>query len=340
MKRVNNVLVGTDIARTTDLVIDPTASRNLEEGEVFVADKNKQLLASGSTISDSGVIYIGMGSSETYDYTDPSGSAVTGIRKIIWSNPIEGKGVKNYKGLDADSSATEKQVTIDINDASGFTVTDGEEYVIRLVFSSVSEHPGQFVQDYRVTADGTGTGDLTDAFVKVINNYKPSLVTASNSGDDLVIVAKDVSADGADAIDEYRQVQFYAFLSSDNFDDVEVTVNSNPHPGVGNPKLVRDKEKYAQGYEGITNQWKFPVNKPDLNVNMDKWYDAIVIEHDNSYVSTAMDFKEEMSLTTEIYIPDGAGQTDTAPSSGHDAVLNVLNPWMASLPRAFDNVSV
>lgn len=332
MKRVNNVLIGKDIARTASLDISATGSQNLAEGEVFVADKNKELLSAGATIADTDTVYIGVGTSETYNYTDPSGSAVTGVRKIKWSSPIEGKGVKNFKGLEADSMSTEKKVTIDIDSASSFAPTDGEEYVIRLVFSSVSEHPGQFVQDYRVTADGTGTGDLTDDFVKVINNYEPSLVTASNVSDDLVIEANDVSADGADAIDEYRQVQFYAFLSSDNFEDVEVTVNNNPHPGHGNPKLVRDKEKHAQGYEGITSRFKFPVVKPDLSVDMDKWYDAIVIEHDNSYVAADNDYIKESSLTTEVYIPINAGQTTE--------VLAALNPWMASLPKGFSNVSV
>lgn len=347
MKRVNHVLIGADIARTSDLDISATGSQNLAEGEVFVADKNKQLLSSGATIADTDTIYIGVGSSETYDYTDPSGSEVTGVRKIKWSTPIEGRMVKNYKAMEADNSASEAAVTIE---SDGFSsASSGDELVVRAVFTDVSEHPGQFAQDYRIISTGTWSTDV-DTMISKINNYSPSRVTATKgsvhgtygSGNDIVIVAKDVSDDSKDAIDEYHQVNFHIFLNGDDdtWSNLTVTREQNPHPGHGNPKLVRDKEKHAQGYEGITNRYKFPVVKPDLDVNMSKWYDAIVIEHDKSYISTEMDFEKEMAHTTEVYIPDGAGQANTAPSSGHDAVLNVLNPWMASLPKAFSNVSV
>lgn len=345
--RVNTILIGSDIARTEDLDITATSSQNLAEGEVFVADKNKKLLSSGSTISDSDTIYIGVGTGETFDYTDPSGSSVTGVRKIKWSNPISGKFVKNYKGLTGDSSATECKATIDIDGATDFSPTKGEEYVIRIVYKDVSEHPGQFVQEYRVIADSTSTSDLTDDFVSKINKDQESRVEAENSSDDLVIEGKDVSPDNKDAIDEYRQVNFEVFLKmgytdsdSDGWDDVEVTYNNNPHPGNGNPKLVRDKEKLALGYEGQTNRTHFPVIGPDRMVNMDKWYDAIIIEHDNHYIAADNEYEKEAPLTTEIYIPTGADQSTVAPTSGHDAVLNVLNPWMASLPKGFENISV
>lgn len=338
--RVNNVLIGKDIARTEDLDISYTSSQNLAEGEVFVADKNKQLLSADDTVSDSDIIYIGVGTSETFDYTDPSGSEVTGIRKIKWSTPIHGKYVKNYNGLSGDSSATEQKATIDIDGATNFSPESGEEYVIRVVFTDVSEHPGQFVQDYRVVADSTTPSDLTDAFVKRINEMTPSRVTATNDSDDLVIEGKDVSPSDKDAIDEYRQVNFEVFLYSDNFDDVSVTYNEDPHPGNGNPKLVRDKEKHTLGYEGVTNTTCFPVIKPELMVDMGEWYDAIVIEHESPYEPSNLINNKTSPLTTEIYIPTGADQTDTSPTSGHDAVLKVLNPWMASTPKSFSDVSV
>lgn len=338
--RVNRVFIGADISRTTDLDISYSSSQNLAEGEAFVTDMYGNLLSSGSTISDSDVIYIGVGTSQTFDVTQPNGTEVTGLRKIKWSSPINGKFVKSYRGLDADSTATEKQYTIDLESASSFAPVEGEEYVIRAVFTDVTEHPGQFVQDYRVVARSTSTSDLVDDFVAEINSYKPSRVTADEDGsDDLRITGKDLYSDRKDAIDEYRQVDFRIFLKSDNFDDVAITKNQSAHPGNGNPKLVRDREKHAQGYEGVTNQWSFPVNAPELNVNMDKWYDNIVIEHNTPYVAADNQYDKQFHQTTEIYMPDGAGQTDTAPSSGHDALLNVLNPWMNSLPKGFSDVS-
>jgi len=337
--RVNTVIVGKDIDRTSSLVIAPTGSQNLAAGEVFVADKNKALLSAGATIDDTDTVYIGVGTSDTYDYTNPSGTAVTGVRKIKWSNPIEGKLVKKFLGLAGDDSATETKATIDIDGASSFAPVVGEEYVVRIVYKEVTEHPGQFVQEYRVIADSTTPSDLTDDFVSKINNDSEARVTASNSGDDLVLVGKDVSPGEKDAIDEYRQVNFKVFLKmgysasdSDGWNDVEVTYNTDPHPGNGNPKLVRDREKDALGYEGIMNRTSFPVIKPDLNVDMDTWYDSIIIEHNKGYASADNNYDKETQLTTEIYLPRNAGQTSN--------VLAVLNPWMASLPKAFSNVSV
>jgi len=345
--KVNTILIGKDIARTEDLDISASASQNVAEGEVFVTDKNGSLLNSSSTISDSDIIYIGVGTRETYDVTLPNGTAVSDLRKIKWSNPIEGNRVKGFKGLSGDSSATEAQATIDIDGASSFTPVVGEEYVVRVVYKEVSEHPGQFVQEFRVIADSTTSSNLTDAFVSKINKDNESRVVASNSSNDLQLVGKDVSDETKDAIDEYRQVNFEVFLKmgysasdSSGWDDVSVTYDNNPHPGNGNPKIVRDREKHAQGYEGITNRVHFPVISPELNVDMSNWYDSIIIEHDKSYIAADNQYEKEAPLTTEIYIPTGADQTSTAPTSGHDAVLNVLNPWMASTPKDLNNVTV
>jgi len=338
--RVNKVIVGADIARTENLDISASASRNLAEGEVFVTDKYGSLLSSGSTISDSDTIYVGIGTGETYDVTLPDGTAVNDLRRIKWSAPIEGKAVKGYRAIAGDSSATESKATIDIDSATSFAPVVDEEYVVRIVYKEVSEHPGQFVQEYRVVADSTTPSDLTDAFVLKINKDKEARVTAENSGGDLVITGKDVSNDDLNAIDEYRQVNFEIFLASDNFEDVTITYNQDPHPGNGNPKLVRDKEKLSLGYEGVTNKTHFPVIDPDRMTNMDKWYDSIIIEHDKLYIAADNEYEKEAPLRTEIYIPTGAGQSDTSPSAGHDAVLEVLNPWMASLPKSFANQSV
>ena len=341
MRRVNSVLIGKNIARTENLDISATSSQDLAEGEVFVTDEHGSLLSASSTISDADTIYIGVGTGETYDVTLPDGTEVTGIRKIKWSNPIKGKFVNGYRGLDTDGSATERKATIDLETASSFSPTEGEEYVIRVVYTDVEVHPGQFAQDFRViSSDGT-TATLVDDFVKRINNTKPSRVTASeSSGDnDLEITGKAVADDNKDAIDEYHQVNFEVFLTSKNFDDVAITYNTQAHPGNGNPLLVRDKEKHAQSYEGVTNRTHFPIIKPTLDVDTDTWYDTIVIEHEAPYIAADNQYEKTQPLTTEIYLPNGADQTSTSPSAGHDSVTAVLNPWMASLPKGFANVS-
>ena len=96
-----------------------------------------------------------------------------------------------------------------------------------------------------------------------------------------------------------------------------------PWPGNGNPKIVRDREKFAQSYEGITNRIHFPVIKPLQAVDMTVWYDAIIIENGIDFVSADMEYIKETQVTTELFIPANALQTAD--------ILAVLNPWMASV---------
>lgn len=326
-KRVNKVLIGKDIARTlTVQITDPTTTATyIAEGEVVVLDKDKNLLAAGSTVSDTDTIYIAVGTDDTYDYTKPDGTLVENARKLDISGPVKANGIVTYKGVEADSAATERQATIDISTATSFTPEIGTEYVIRIVYKDINEHPGQFIQDFRVVADSVTPSELTDAFVSKINKNKDSRISAVNSSDDLVLTGKVIPNSSADAIDEYQQVDFEVSLhevTADDWDDVSVTYNTEAHPGNGNPKLVRDREKHALAYEGVTNMTQFPVIKPDMKVDMSTWYDAIVIESNVPYISTSLQYGESTPLTVELYMPANASQTTD--------VLAVLNPWMES----------
>lgn len=324
--RVNKVIIGGDIARTSSLQItDPTTTATyIAEGEVIVVDKDKNLLAAGSTVADTDTIFIGIGSSRTFTYTLPSGTAVTGARAIDWSAPIKGALVKNFVGLSADNVATERQATIDIDTASSFAPVVGTEYVLRLIYKDIPEHPGQFTETFRVIATSTTPSDLTDLLVLEINGDANSRIIATNSTDDLVLVGK-VIPDNAtsEEIDEFRQVDFTITLFSDNFDDAAVTYNTNAHPGNGNPKIVRDREKFAQSYEGVTNRTHFPVIKPLQSVSMTTWYDSINIESSVDFVSADMEYVKFSPVTAELFMPANASQTTN--------VLAVLNPYMASV---------
>lgn len=350
-KRVNKVLIGKDIARTEDLQItDPsTTSTYIAEGEVVVLDKDKNLLSTGDTITDTDTIYIAVGTGDTYDYTEPDGTLVEDARKLDISGPIKAYNIVSYKGLDADAAATEQIATLD---TSGITPVVGTEYVVRVIYKDINEHPGQFIQDFRVVATTTAIADLVDAFVTEINTYginkNDSRVTASNSTNDLVLTGKTIPNSSADAIDEYQQVDFEVATYSVDTDGVKTAgwagtgvgiaiTYGGVHPGNGNPKLVRDREKQALPYEGVTNMTHFPVIKPDMKVDMSTWYDAIVIESNVPYVSTSVEYGETAPHTVELYLPDGAAQTSTDPTAGHDSVTVALNTWMAS--TGFGNIS-
>jgi len=327
INRVNKVMIGKGIPRTASAVL-MGSTQAVAEGEIFILDKNKNILAAGATISDTDTIYIAEVLGDTYSYVTETGTSVSSVKKVIFSDPIENGRVQTYKGR-AYSAIVEEVVTID---GSTFAPVVGTEYVLRIVYTDTNERPGQVTGTYRVKATTTNSDDLWVAFVALINKHVNRRINASGTTS-LILTGRAMPFDATDlvtAIDEYYQVNFKAFLYSNNFGDTTVTYTTRPFPGNGTWQRVRDAEKFALSYKGIMNRTVFPVQYPAMRTVKSTTYQTIVIESNKVY--TAPDsYDKEAKLTTEIYIPVAAGQlTD---------VLNVLNPWMASAAKAFDNVT-
>jgi hypothetical protein len=321
LQRVNKVLIGKDINRTASLVIGG-ASENIAEGEVVVLDKNKNILAAGSTVADSDVIYIAVAEGDTFSYTNEAGTLVSNVNRLVLSDPIEGKSIKNYIGR-AYTAATEQVATL----SGALTPVVGTEYGIRIVYKDLYQRPGQFTHTYRVVATTATLADLYTALAAAINTHTGSRVTAvATAGPDvLTLTAKAVNDnEQLDSINEYSQVNFELFLVTDNFGAVVVAYTANPHPGFGTWKLVRDAEKHALSYRGIMNRTHFPVIMPAFKTVKSETYNTIVIEYDRTYQSPDNQYEKKTPLTTEIYIPN------TATSNQTTDVLAVLNPWMES----------
>lgn len=332
LKRVKKVLVGKGISRTSALTSATlyTGTNGPAAGEVVVLDKDKKLLSAGATVADTDTIYLGVATSETYDVTNEAGTTTTGIRKLILSDPIEAGNIKAYSGKSY-AAPTECSVSISL---SGYTPVAGDSYVIRLVYKDVPEHPGQFTYTYRVISADAVLDTLGAAIAAAINKHSGARVTATyNTGTDALVITGKVVSDAssnasANAIDEYRQVNFEAFFwRYDNTNFTPVTLSwtktyTYPNPGSGQAKLVRDAEKQSLSNKGITNQWYFPVVKPDLLVDMTATYDTIVIESEKNYIAADNQYVKKQPLSTVVYLPVSAGQTTD--------VLAVLNPWMES----------
>ena len=76
-------------------------------------------------------------------------------------------------------------------------------------------------------------------------------------------------------------------------------------PGVQHPasaKLVRDRESWAMGYQGILNRGEgtWPIIKPAMETQLDKHYNAITLEFENMY-RAADDIQRKTKQTLEIY---------------------------------------
>lgn len=329
-KKVEITLIGKDINRTSSLVIGG-AGDNIAEGEIVVLDKNKNILSAGSTIADTNIIYIVEGQSDTYDYVTPDGTSITGVRQLKMSDPIDGTAVVTWSGASY-TAAAENVFTL----SGALTPVVGEEYVLRIIYKDIEEHPGQKTYTYRVTATTTTLSDLYDALEAQINAHRAARITAAaTTGPDVLTLTAKAYDDNEelDLENEYKQVNFEVFLQSDNFGSVVVTETVDPFPGVGTWKLVRDEEKWQMGYNGLYNRTGFPRQVPVYRTVKNETYDTLVITHNNWYTNGESK-EEQVTITTKLFIPN------TATSNQMSDVLAVLNPWMASLPRAFANVSV
>ena len=343
LQRTNKLLIGKDISRDAQVVAGATivtsvGSTGLADGEVVVLDKDFLVLAAGATIADSDIIYICQGTSLTYSYTNEQGTEVTFNRRIILSDPIQGSLVRSYKGISYDA----KSEQIDSWDLTGITPVVGTEYFVRIVYKDMNEHPGQFTQTYRIVATGaTLATNLIDALDAKINAHSGRRVNATNTATTLVLTGREIPecTTALTDLEEFRMVEFESFInyidSDGNWTSLGATLTRTAADyGSGEWEQVRDMEKRALPYRGVHNFTMFPVQTPAQDTVKDETYDFIVIEHDKSYVSPDNQYVKQAPLTTVIaFAVPGTGTQETS-------VLQQLNPWMASLPRAFANVAV
>lgn len=346
LQRTNKLLIGKDINRDAQVVDGAvittiTGSTGLADGEVVVLDKNFCVLAPGKTIADSDIIYICQGTHDTYDYSNELGTGVTTNRRIILSDPIQGSKVRKYVGT---AYAAASQQT-DSWALTGFVPVTGTEYLVRIVYKDMNEHPGQFTQTYRITATDALLATWVVAMNAKINAHSGRRVNSTtNTTTTLVLTGRAIPECTTDVtdIEEFRMVEFESFIlyvdADGNWQEITAT-SATPNTrvpaeyGSGTGALVRDLERRAMGYRGIVNVTQFPWQFPDIETVYASTYNLITIESDKQYLSPDNQYVKQAPLTTTIAF--------VVPSSGNqqDAVLAQLNPWMASCPGAFEGVA-
>jgi hypothetical protein len=67
-------------------------------------------------------------------------------------------------------------------------------------------------------------------------------------------------------------------------------------------KLVRDRESWGMGYQGILNRGEgtWPIIKPDMETQLDKHYNALTLEFENMY-RAADDIQRKTKQVLEVY---------------------------------------
>ena len=358
VNRVTEILIGKDISRDAQVTASTSmttlqATGAIADGELVALDKNLLVLAAGATFSETDTIYVAQGAGLLFSITNEAGTTTASNRKIIISNPIQGAQVRSYLGEDY-TVKVEQSWLFDIDDVTA-TVAIGTEYVLRLVYSDITEYPTRYTQSYRWLATAAEELSLIWYLGNKIKNHKYSRVTATiyqsdgsteatsaANANQLKLTAKEIPAccTSLSDIDEFSMVEFTVRINGVNAagnevaliaqDDGTDTANVRGH---GNWEQIRDVEKYAMGYEGVTNVLHFPIIKPDFRTTVDATYHQIVIEHNPKHLSPNPSDLSSDPVTTVIAC--------VVPSSGTQltSLLGQLNPWFASCPGAFNNVT-
>lgn len=365
VNRVTEILIGKDIDRDAQVTASTSMTTlqdtgALQNGELVALDKNMLVLVPGATVSDTDTIYIAQGTGTTFNVTNEAGTLDSANYRIILSHPIQAGTIKSYKG-ESYVAKVEQAILWDVDDAS-FTVTPDvdQEYVLRIVYSDITEYPTRFTQTYRAKPSAATEAALIWALGRKVQQHAGSRVTCNiyqtdgataatgvANANQLKLTAKPIPSctTGLNDIDEFSMVRFTAQINSVGTstdptlltETVEVAYSDGTETanvqGTGNWERIRDLEKYCMGYEGVSNFTHFPVVKPDFRTSTSSTYHQIVIEHNPKHLSPYPSDSASDPVTTVIAC--------VVPSSGTqlNSLLAQLNPWFASCPGAFANIS-
>lgn len=251
----------------------------------------------------------------------PDGSAE--YRPIIkWSNEIKAADIKSFSKLTY-TADTEDTAVIDLTSMTDVvggsnSAEAGKRIIVRITYKDMPHRMRKWTESYEyVTKAGDTKALIATGIVNMINReYKRARVVASvvdSTKIQLVALPYD-DDDSADSLSWANKVRFNVNIywtdpSADGWESKNkyfpkgATITKTPgkqYPA--SAKLVRDRESWAMGYQGILNRGEgtWPIIKPDMETQLDKHYDAITLEFENMY-RAADDIQRKTKQTLEVY---------------------------------------
>lgn len=239
---------------------------------------------------------------------------------VKWSNEIKAADIKSFSFLEY-AADTEDTAVINFGNLDATTLAlfaeGGKRIIVRLTFKDMPHRYRKWTESYEyVTKAGDTKGTIATGIANMINSdYKRARVQATASGNNVTLVALPYDDDdNVDSLSWANKVRFNVNVyytnpaaegweaNNKNFPQ-GVTITKTPgkqYPA--SAKLVRDRESWAMGYQGILNRGEgtWPIIKPDMETNLDNHYDAITLEFENMY-RAADDIQRKTKQTLEVY---------------------------------------
>lgn len=300
----------------------------------------------------------------------------TEYRPIIkWSNEIKAADIKSYSTLSYTADVPER-VYIDFDTLDTTAVLPefqkgGKRIIVRITYKDMPHRYRKWTESYEyVTEAGDTKTTIAKNIANMINKeWKRARVQAtqgtitmssgafssfssSTSGNGIKLEA--LPYDDDDSVDSLSWANNVRFNVNIYWTDPagEGWEANNKHfpqgvtitkvPGKQYPasaKLVRDREAWAMGYQGILNRGEgtWPIIKPDMETELDKNYDAITLEFENMY-RAADDIQRKTKQTLEIYGISGqlSGLKAILDAfvSGDDSEINAISDRIDALVTA------
>ena len=244
---------------------------------------------------------------------------------VKWSNAIKKADIKSmtYTTFKAN---TEDKIVVDFTGTSDNIMTEisegGKRIILRLTFKDLPTRFRKWTESYEyVSQNGDTATEIAEGLKNQIQkNYKRARVTVNAEAGVLTITAMPYDDDDTvDSISPANKVRFSAnvwytdpqasgFASKNKYSLIGATVTKTPGTYyTASPKLVRDAEAQAMGYQGILNRGEctWPIIKPEMETELDAEYDSLTIEFENMY-RTADDLHRRTKQTLQIFDYNGA----------------------------------
>lgn len=255
---------------------------------------------------------------------DNQGNITTEYRPVVkWSNEIKAADIKSFSFLEY-AADTEDKVEFDftnLDDSESKFADGGRRIIVRLTFKDMPHRYRKWTESYEyVTEAGDNAAKIAQNLAAMINKeWKRARVSATGTNSKLTITALPYDDDDSvDSLNWANKVRFNANIywtnpAAEGWDAnnkyFPKGVKIQKTPGKQYPasaKLVRDRESWAMGYQGILNRGEgtWPIIKPAMETDLSNTYDAITLEFENMY-RAADDIQRKTKQTLEIYATTG-----------------------------------
>lgn len=314
-----------------------TAPASIKKGQFIVYDVD----AAKYTIdADTKRFKIGMGSGKSVK--DHKGVSHPEIK---WSNIIQADDIRSINVL-AYKADTEEAVKIDFTKINAAVLkllaVGGKRIIVRLTFKDLPTRFRKWTESYEyVTLPGDTAATISKNIADLINKqWKRARVVATDAAGVITLTAMPYDDDDSvDTLNVANKVRFnanvyYTDPAAEGWESLNkhyptgVTIEKTPGTQyAASAKLVRDREAWSMGYDGILNRGEgtWPIIKPAMETKLDGQYNAINIEFENAY-RAADDIVRKTKQNVEIY-------TTGATSIITDLIAKIGTPEAASVTK-------